>query len=227
MSDAPLIDYRALRLLMGLIAFFLPIIVWLRSGVELTSISASYHTDARDWFVGMLFVVSAFLSAYNGRPTPHIVWTLIMPSQKMLSKVASIAALCVALFPTNKYGTPANLSSEIHGAATGILFFILAYFCFHPFIVKAERGWNRKYIRNGIIKMCGWTMVFSMASLFVDRYIPVNIPDSVPLVFLAEWIALGAFGISWLLAAKWSGVWFLVDAETESAFYIFGHKEQA
>ena len=59
-------DYRALRLLMGMIAFALPFIVTLVSSTTLTSISASYYTEARDIFVGLLFVVSAFLMAYNG-----------------------------------------------------------------------------------------------------------------------------------------------------------------
>ena len=54
-------DYRALRLLMGLIAFTLPFVVILFSSVDdLSSISASYHTKARNVFVGLLFVVSAF-----------------------------------------------------------------------------------------------------------------------------------------------------------------------
>ena len=59
-------DYRALRLLMGLIALALPFIVTLVSSTQLSSISASYFTEARDAFVGMLFIVGAFLWAYNG-----------------------------------------------------------------------------------------------------------------------------------------------------------------
>ena len=48
---------------MGLIAFALPFVVAALAtdaANRLTSISASYHTNARDAFVGMLFVVSAF-----------------------------------------------------------------------------------------------------------------------------------------------------------------------
>ncbi len=44
-------DYRALRLIMGLIAFSLPFVVTLISATSLSSISASYHTDGRDIFV--------------------------------------------------------------------------------------------------------------------------------------------------------------------------------
>lgn len=59
-------DYRTLRLLTGLIALCLPFLVSLRASPELSSISASYYTEARDLFVGMIFVVAAFMWAYQG-----------------------------------------------------------------------------------------------------------------------------------------------------------------
>lgn len=59
-------DYRALRLLMGLVALSLPFLVRFIATNPLTSISASYHSEARDVFVGMLCIVAAFLWAYNG-----------------------------------------------------------------------------------------------------------------------------------------------------------------
>ena len=65
-NSSAVFDYRALRLLVGLIAFALPIVVSLLSIKTLPSISASYHAEGRDAFVGMLFVVGAFLWAYNG-----------------------------------------------------------------------------------------------------------------------------------------------------------------
>jgi hypothetical protein len=57
----PVFDYRALRLLVGIIAFALPIAVPLIASTNLTSISASYYTNSRDIFVGMLFIVGSFL----------------------------------------------------------------------------------------------------------------------------------------------------------------------
>ena len=51
---------------MGLFALSLPFAASLISSSPLTSISASYHTEARDAFVGILCVVAAFLLAYNG-----------------------------------------------------------------------------------------------------------------------------------------------------------------
>ncbi len=54
-NNRKVFDYRALRLLVGIIAFAIPICVTLISSEPLSSISASYFTEARDVFVGMLF----------------------------------------------------------------------------------------------------------------------------------------------------------------------------
>jgi hypothetical protein len=59
-------DYHAIRLMIGLIALLFPWIVSIRSFQINDSISWSYHTDARDLFVGLLFVIGAFLMSYKG-----------------------------------------------------------------------------------------------------------------------------------------------------------------
>ena len=97
-------DYRGLRLLMGLIALSLPVIVSVLAGKSLTSISASYYSDARDMFVGLLFVVGSFLFAYNGHAE----------IESIASKVASVAALFVASFPTACDGCEYGFVSGVH-----------------------------------------------------------------------------------------------------------------
>src|SRR5215208_5760964 len=59
-------DYKALRLMVGAIAFLLPWVVIVVTYQATSSISASYHTKVRDIFVGSLFVIGALLVAYNG-----------------------------------------------------------------------------------------------------------------------------------------------------------------
>ena len=59
-------DYRALRLTVGLVAFGLPIVTWLISSASISSISASYHTGARDIFVGSIFVIGALFLHTTG-----------------------------------------------------------------------------------------------------------------------------------------------------------------
>ena len=60
------INYKRMRLVIGLIAFLMPIAVWLLSGHPgLSSISISYWTHSQDIFVGSLFAVGFFMMAYK------------------------------------------------------------------------------------------------------------------------------------------------------------------
>ena len=49
-------DYHAIRLMIGLIAMLLPLVVRIFASKITDSISWSYHTDARNYFVGFLSV---------------------------------------------------------------------------------------------------------------------------------------------------------------------------
>lgn len=89
------INYKTMRVVVGIIAILLAPAVWLLAGahVELNSISAAYWSDARDVFVGALVAVGFFLLAYNGQGG-KADWEFY------LSKAACLFAACVALFPT-------------------------------------------------------------------------------------------------------------------------------
>jgi hypothetical protein len=54
-----------LRLMIGLMAFILPPLVTIITARIMVSLSAAYHTAARDVLVGFLFIIGAFLLAYN------------------------------------------------------------------------------------------------------------------------------------------------------------------
>ena len=187
-------DYRALRLLVGLIAFALPFVVSLISSSPLSSISASYHTEARDAFVGMLFIVGAFLWAYNG----HTPW------QARTSKIASLAAILLAIFPTSYDIYKTDIKAIIHYCAAAILFAILAYFCFGPFRKNTKGQKGKKGIRSKIYFTCGCIMVACMLGLGLME---ITISDETLIAFKvtywAEVLALGAFGIAWIIAGKY------------------------
>ena len=203
-------DYRALRLLMGLIALALPFVVLLLSARPLSSISASYYTDARDAFVGMLFVVSAFLWAYNGHSS----------KEARLSKVASLAAIFVAIFPTScdLYET-GGIASSIHYGAAATLFAVLAYFCFVPFRRNTKGQKGKKGRRSKIYFVCGWIMVGCILSVFVANFtLSDETIQALRLTFWAEAIALVAFGVAWIVAGKYFGL--LVD--DDEALRLFG-----
>ncbi len=208
-NSSAVFDYRGLRLLMGLIALTLPEIAVALAGKSLTSISASYYSNARDMVVGQLFVVGAFLFAYNGHSN----------NESYASKIASLAAICVASFPTTCDGCPVGAYSIVHNAAAALLFSILAYFCFIPF-QKGIRGkpGKGKARRKWIYFICGSVMigcivVIAMANLFVA-------PETVTawrITFWGESLALTAFGIAWIA----SGKTFRLIADEEEIYHPF------
>jgi hypothetical protein len=202
-------DYRALRLLMGLIAFALPFVVTLIATKPLASISASYYSEARDAFVGMLFIVSAFLWAYNGHTK----------KQAVASKIASLAAILVAVCPTACDTCSTNIVSIIHYASAATLLSILAYFCLGPFREKTRGQTGKKGRRGKIYFLCGWVMILCMLAVVVANF--VLSPETVKamkIVYWAEAVAMCAFGVAWITAGKYLAP--LVDKE--DALHLFG-----
>jgi len=186
-------DYRALRLLMGIIAFALPFVVSFISTIPLSSISGSYYTEARNEFVGLLFFVSAFLFAYNGHST----------LESVASKVASLAAIMVALFPTNCDTCAADANAVVHYTFAITLFIILAYFCFFPFRTKIKGKGGKKARRNAIYLLCGSIIVGSTLVAGIGKYFyPESTKAPIFIIYWAEAISLWAFGIAWITAGK-------------------------
>lgn len=194
-------DYRALRLLIGLIAFTLPFVVSLVSSVKLTSISASYYTDARNIFVGLLFVVSAFFWAYNGHSL----------KEKWASKGASLSTILVAMFPTSCNECETDFRSMIHYSAAAILFIILAYFCFWPFRKNTKGQKGKKGRRSKIYFICGCIIAGCIVSAAVLPFISNDIKKALSVTYWAEAIGLWAFGFAWIVAGKSSSL--LADLE--------------
>lgn len=201
-------DYRALRLLVGCIALALPFIVNLMSSSPLSSISASYYTEARDIFVGMLFVVGAFLWAYNGHST----------KEAGASKIAALAAIVVALFPTSCDTCKTNLKSIIHYGAAVILFAILQYFCFGPFRKDTKGQTGKKGLRGRIYFICGSIMLGCLFSAGASEMaLSTETIIAFKITYWAEAIALGAFGVAWIVAGKFFSP--LVDPD--EALHLF------
>lgn len=179
---------------MGLIALTLPEIVVVLAGKSLTSISASYYSDARDMFVGQLFVVGAFLFAYNGHSE----------GESYASKVASLAALCVAYFPTACDSCAADVSTKVHYLAATLLFSILAYFCFIPFQKGLRNSPGRgKARRRWIYFICGSVMIACMVVMAASKlFMSQEMLMKWSITFWGEAFALTAFGLAWIASGK-------------------------
>ena len=159
------IDHRTIKLIIGVIAISLGSITsyFARqdAGVFITSISESYHVGrwAQSFFVGFLFAIAALLLAYNGLTLREMV----------LSKLACLAAVGVALFPC-QCGRLPSASGYVHAAAATIMFVILAGFC-HIFYRRARSKANpQANMRATIYAVCGVAIIASILVIAVDRF---------------------------------------------------------
>ena len=187
-------NYKTLRLLVGLIALSLPILVSIISTDTLSSISASYHTNARDIFVGLMFVVGSFLCAYNGHGL----------AQSICSKTGSVAAICIAIFPTTKDTESSNPQAVVHYCAAIVLFVILTYFCFGPFRAQTKNKGGKKGLRSKIYFVCGSIMATCLLCTLLGKIIlSEEFVRQIRLVYFGEFLSLTAFGVAWIVAGKW------------------------
>ncbi len=192
-NTPPVFDYKALRLTLGIIAFALPWWVTAIAGTELSSISASYFTNARDWFVGLLFIVGGLMFAYNGH-TNQEAWA---------AKAAATCAILIAIFPTDKTCGDSTTSSMIHGIAAVLLFLILAYFCFGPFRRNTKGQGGKKGRRSKLYFTCGLVMVAAMGVGLIGKLtLTCQQVNDYDLIYWVEAVALAAFGVAWITAGK-------------------------
>lgn len=187
----PEIDQYAIKFLIGVIAISLPASEYALTNGAITSISASFWFEPDVWprniFVGFLFAISAFLLAYNGRSETEM-W---------LGKAASLAAVCIAMFPCGCGEDSRQIIPRVHGLSAGLMFFVLACFCY-IFLRRAwQKGHTQARLRAGIYALCGLGMIVSIL-LFVAAAFKVG----EALVFWGETVGLVSFGISWLTASR-------------------------
>ena len=200
------INEHTAKLIVGLIAITLAIAEYFLTCGELHSVSESYLFDgwARNVFVGSLCAIGAFMFSYNGKE-PFQTFQMIM------SKVAALAALGIAMFPCLCNRNPNELDFPyLHGILTLILFIILVIFCYFFFQrawdkylearAKGESGWLPK-IRAGIYAVCAGLILLSMLILAFDKLTGGTLSsDAQNLTFYCEYFALSSFGVAWLIA---------------------------
>lgn len=184
--------YFALRLGMGAIAFAFPLILWggglaTESGL-LGSMSEYYHSAMRDWFVGLLFAVGAFLYLYKG----------FSDRENIALNLAGLFAFAVALVPTG--------TSWLHGAAA------LAMFACMVFVALATHGDTVQYIldreRAALYRRTYKTLGALMFVLPIVAAILIaalqwhNDLEKKSFVFAVELGAIWAFSAYWLVKGR-------------------------
>lgn len=198
----PEIDHRTIKLLVGVIAIGLPILVsWLAAPHELKSVSEAYHVPEwpRSIFVGFLYAIAAFLTAYNGRTGREMV----------SSKVAAAAAFLIAMFPCECAAGHGEIIKGVHYAAAAVMFCVLAYFCwrFYARAVQKKGVHPRAKWRAQIYALCGGAIALSIAALGHEWILGKVSPENTfsasfaTFVYWFETAGLVAFGIAWLTAS--------------------------
>jgi hypothetical protein len=186
-------NYKWLRFIMSLIAVLLAFVPDALSSKRLASISASYYTEGHDAFFGMLLVIATLLLAYNG----------CSPHEKISSKIASIAAVFVAIFPTNCEGCGVDLKSSIHYGAAFVVFGILIYFCFGPFRTRAKTTGTMGKRRVFWYILCGSVMTVCLLFAVIMQFTrPAEQVIASRITYWTETISLVAFGVAWVVAGQ-------------------------
>ena len=167
------------------------------------SISHYYYTISGSAFVGILFAVAFFLFAYNG----------LDKLDKWSTSLAAFFALCIALFPTNDNSAGScaiihlpddDLRRMIHYTAAALFFLLLAFISFFLFTKSKGVKTKEKQIRNVIYRIAGIVIVLCLILIAFFGLIQ-NEPDGETTfkpVFWLEWLALIAFGVSWLVKGE-------------------------
>jgi hypothetical protein len=163
-------DLPALRFLVSLIALSLPPLVFLITLTITSSISASYYTNARDPFVGFLFVIGALFWAYDGHPEPKvsekdesakrnivlkIEQALYKVPESLVSKIGGTAAILAAICPTACDLCKTDTRSTIHYIAAAILFSAIVYFCLIAFPYQTKVKIKDEEIRKAKLERDG------------------------------------------------------------------------
>ncbi len=205
-SNKQEIDHRTIKLIIGLIALGLASITSFFTAGTIESISESYHRGgwAQTFFVGLLFAIAAFMAAYNGSSR----------GEMLMSKVAGISALMVALFPCkcepqnaalalNTCGTQSMAFPNLHVIGAGTMFAVLAWFCFLFYTRAKAKGHTEARRRAAIYLVCGVVIIASMALIGYDGAMNRSISNAIPrFVYYGEKAGLIAFGFSWLTASR-------------------------
>ncbi|MDR7209399.1 hypothetical protein [Flavobacterium piscis] len=204
--------YRRIRRTIGYLGISLPLLLialsfisFFRTPVQ-PSISHYYYTNLREIFTGSLCAVGLFLICYKGHGSIS-VWK----NDNLLTNIAGIMALGVALIPTNSAAVPHKIYTLIpysekwigwfHYGFAALLFLIFALLAINVFTIRREnetRAPKSVLNENNIYRCCGYLILtFIIMVPVAERF---NLFPYSTLVF--EALSLFAFGTAWLIKGR-------------------------
>ena len=204
------LSYLEIRRAVGILGFCLPLILLLGNYLighcdeVKDSISDYYYTIMGSVLVGVLCGVALFLFSYRGFNN----W------DRISSNLAAVFALGVAFFPTNISGNHCNVLCKpddpwrngIHFTSAALFFVTLACMSMFLFTKTNDRSsmTPEKICRNKIYIICGITMLAAIAGIGIFNIstdLHARLYPYKP-TFWLEFIALWAFGFSWLIKGE-------------------------
>lgn len=196
------IDTIRLRVALGLLGMFLPIIVLVLCAIFgcapnghffPDSISATYYYDPTITpFMIILGAAGMLLMCYRG-----YTWV-----DDLINTLTGIFAWCICLFPCYNGGyevvgtfqVPVAVSGWIHNISAALFFVLLSYNVLFLFTKSNGEMTRNKKIRNIIYYVCGGGMLASLAAIFFVSSMYAG-------TWWVEAIALFLFGIAYLTKA--------------------------
>jgi len=205
-------SYLLLRTAIGVLGLALPVLVvlgdlWLEGGADFprSSLSAYYHSGVRDVFVGVLCATALFLFTYKA---------FERNGDNVLTSLAGLAALGVAMFPTTRPSTaavPTALQDLLGERAVAFVHFTCAVVfigllgVLSWFFGRRERG--RTQERDGyraqrsptfwmwFHRTCAAIIGLAVGFIALSKWTGFLASHS---VLIGEVVAVLAFGVSWL-----------------------------
>ncbi len=216
-----LATYLDMRIGVAVMAFLFPLILWIGGHVipsvpvELQpSMSAYYHTPMRNAFVGVLFIIGAFLYLYRGYST----------LENQLLNVAGILAIGIALFPTALSCAPLDLvcfarakltftAPKLHGYCAVIFFLCIAgvcIFCSKTTLPLIKNETRRKALRVVYIALGVAMIALPLIAAYLSFIAEYTSPENKRHVIF--WVELSGV---WVFATYWAVKSFEI-AQTEA-----------
>lgn len=197
-----LATYFSVRIGMAVIALTLPFILWLGglwyAGLPLQdSMSTYYHAVGpdghamRNWFVGILFVVGAFLYLYKG----------FSQAENIALNIAGVMGWLIALIPSHWNCAPDCDKFSLHGLCAVSFFICIAYVCI--FCAKdtlhliQDPATRERYKR--IYNWIGFFMLVSPVGAYV---LSVFFHEYKSYTFFVEAFGVIVFALYWLVKSR-------------------------
>lgn len=189
-------SYFMLRRGMALLAFALPVILWVGGGLE-GSLSAYYHADGgrmRDVFVGALWAIGTFLFLYRGYST----------AEDRALNGAGLLAVMVALAPMDwPRHEVETVTGAVHYAAAVGFFLAIAYVCLFRAgdTLRLMRDADRAARFRATYRVLGALMVLLPPTVWaIHRLLPR--PDEPIALFFVEAAGVYVFAAFWTVKSR-------------------------